>query len=170
MRARKTYAIGRDKRTPPLPQCTDDSGPGRGLQRGLEIAIFMPNSPSERRAFLRGRRLKEFCRAMNGYVRVNKDQRRLAEMSGRLSNDGEFGWGIFGKLNKGGMFSVRQEQVESGQWEVTFIDVHITGRAWFFNTIEDQRRESCGSFQRVPEGITLENAAVMMKQEARRWQ
>jgi hypothetical protein len=98
-----------------------------------------------------------------GIMLVDSGQKRLVEMRGWLSCDLEFGWGIFGKLRKGGTLELRQEQVEPRHWEMTFLSIHITGRAWFFKTIGKQRQESRRAFQRVPERTTLEEATEMVK-------
>lgn len=100
---------------------------------------------------------------IQGTMLVDSSQKRLVELRGRLSCDLEFGWGIFGKLRKGGTLELRQEQVEARHWELTFFSIHITGRAWFFKTIGKQRQESRRAFQRVPERTTLEEATGMVK-------
>jgi hypothetical protein len=103
--------------------------------------------------------------AAQGYLKLDKKQKRFIEMKGRLSDDVEFGWGLLGKLHKGGTVELKQEQIERGNWEVTLLDIQITGKAWFFKTFGKQRQEICSSFQRVPDNITLERAAEIMSRE-----
>ncbi len=104
-------------------------------------------------------------RVAQGIMVVDVSQKRLVELRGRLSRDLEFGWGILGKLHKGGTFQLRQEEVDPGQWEITFLDMHLTGRALLFKTIDNQWQESRRRFYRVPESMTLEGAAAMVQSD-----
>ena len=106
-------------------------------------------------------------RVLQGSILVDGGQKRLVELRAVMSRDLEFGWGILGKLRKGGSLDLRQEQVEPGCWVMTSFNVQVTGRAWFFKTIGRQIQESRWAFQRVPGNLTLEDAAVMAKREAR---
>jgi hypothetical protein len=105
-------------------------------------------------------------RVIEGIMLVDNSQKRMIELRGVMSRDLEFGWGIVGKLYKGGSLELRQEQVEPGRWVVTFYDLKITGRAWFFKTLGKQKREARWAFQRVSDSLPLEDAAEMAKKEA----
>src|SRR5437660_8478572 len=50
--------------------------------------------------------------AMEGEITVDTREKRLAELSGHLIQEVKFGGGLLGHLDKGGQFSVKQEQVE----------------------------------------------------------
>jgi hypothetical protein len=105
-------------------------------------------------------------RVLQGSILVDGGQKRLIELRAVMSRDLEFVWGIFGKLRKGGSLDLRQEQIEPGCWVMTSLNVQVTGRAWFFKTIGRQIHELRWAFQRVPDNLTLEDAAVMAKREA----
>jgi hypothetical protein len=75
-----------------------------------------------------------------------------------------FGWGILGRLHKGGVFEVRQDEVAAGHWELTLVDVHITGKALFFKTIGEQQHEERSAFREVPGNLNLAQAVEMLKQ------
>jgi len=99
--------------------------------------------------------------AMQGTLLINKQEKRLAGISGTLMQDVDFGWGILGKLYKGGTFKVAQSRLAPNDWEVTLLDVHIGGRALFFHTISEQQHEVKTEFQPVPANIALAQAAEM---------
>jgi len=127
-----------------------------GEQNGNIRLKFRPNpqfSPPTRPA--------KVFHNMEGTLLINKREKRLAGISGTLMSDVDFGWGILGKLYKGGTFKVQQTQVGPDDWEVTLLDVHMRGRVLFFHTIHEQQRESESDFQRVPDGITLQQAAAL---------
>lgn len=100
---------------------------------------------------------------MAGTLLINAKETRLAGISGKLTSNVEFGWGILGKIRKGGTFSVAQSEVAPGDWEVTRLDVHISGRALFFHSISEQQHEVKTGFQPVPRDITLEHAASIVQ-------
>lgn len=101
--------------------------------------------------------------AMAGQVIINKKETQLVGISGKLIHDVDFGWGILGKIRKGGTFSVLQSQVAPDDWEVTQLDVHINGRALFFHAIREQQHEVMTNFTPVPADISLKQAAEMVK-------
>jgi hypothetical protein len=98
---------------------------------------------------------------MQGELLIDKHEKRLAGMSGTLMQDVNFGWGILGKLYKGGTFKVRQTEVGPQDWEMTLLDVHIHGRALFFHTISQDQTEHMTEFQPVPTNISLAQAASL---------
>ena len=98
---------------------------------------------------------------MEGTLLINKREKRLAGMSGTLMQNVDFGWGVLGKLYKGGTFKVQQTEVAPNDWEVTLLDVHMRGRALFFHSISEQQHEVESDFQPVPANITLAKAAEL---------
>jgi len=75
--------------------------------------------------------------------------------------DVTFGWGILGRLYKGGTFHVMQSRLAPDDWELTKLDVHIHGRALFFHTISENQAEVKTGFEPVPPGTTLARAAAL---------
>ncbi len=106
-------------------------------------------------------------RAVGGTMLIDTRLKRIIGFRAQLRNDLEFGWGLLGKLHKGGIFEVRQEQVAPGFWEVTSLNVNITGRVLFIRRFGEQRTEIRSDFRRIPDGTPLEAAAEMLKQDLR---
>ena len=98
---------------------------------------------------------------MEGFLLINAREKRLAGISGTLTQNVDFGLGILGRLYKGGTFKVRQTRLAANDWEVTTLDVHIGGRALFFHTISEQQTEVKSNFQPVPANIKLADAASL---------
>jgi hypothetical protein len=61
-----------------------------------------------------------------------------------------------------GRFEVRQTEVAPGQWEMTALLVDMKGKALLFKTIDVQQAESHGDFHRVPDDLTLAEAASIL--------
>jgi hypothetical protein len=125
---------------------------------GETVLSFRPN-PKYRPP---SREAKVF-HAMAGELVINSKETRLEKLTGRLTHDVNFGWGILGKIRKGGTFAVTQSEEAPGDWELTKLDVHINGRALFFHTISEQQQESMTDFKPVPSGISLKQAVEMVK-------
>lgn len=115
------------------------------------IPTFQPSS-REARVF----------HAMEGEMWVHGTQRRLVRIRGRLITDVKFAGGLLGHLAKGGQFNVEQTELSPTQWELTAIEVRVKGKALFFKTIAVQEKEYRSDFRRVPEGLTLAEAADML--------
>ncbi len=100
--------------------------------------------------------------AMSGTMVVDANQKRLKMLSGTLIQPVEFGWGILGKLRKGGTFRIVRSEVAPGEWQITQTHVHIEGHALFFKSISEQEDEITSDYKRSPKGITLQQAAQML--------
>ena len=102
-------------------------------------------------------------RGMEGTLTVDGHQKRLVRIDGHLFQDVTFGWGILGRLEKGGTFFVEQKQLEGPRWEVTTMDVNMNGKALFFKTISMHEKEVSSDFRRVPENLSLKQAVDMLE-------
>ena len=132
-----------------------------GARQGDRVQLnFKPNPHFRSHSFE-----EEVFHAMDGSLWVDEKQNRLAEMSGHLTNGVKFLGGLLGHLDKGGSFEVKQEPVAPGYWELTVLNVHMTGRALFFKTISEQQRFYRSEFKRVPDNLTLAQADELLKKE-----
>ncbi|MBV8629345.1 MAG: hypothetical protein JOZ83_00360 [Silvibacterium sp.] len=97
---------------------------------------------------------------MEGDMTVDNTQHRIQELKGHLIHDVDFGWGLLGKLQKGGSFSVERRQIGPGIWDITDTHVHISGHALIFKSISEQEDDQKSSWTREPDNVTLEQAAA----------
>jgi hypothetical protein len=133
-----------------------------GRENGLLRFTFRPNpdfSPKDRET--------QMYRGMEGFVLVEPVQERLVRVEGKLVKDVSFGWGIFGRLYKGGTYEIAQTQLSPGAWRITTMNVDVRGRVFFFDTFRFLRNESNTRFRPVPATMTY-HAAVKTLLEAPR--
>jgi hypothetical protein len=104
--------------------------------------------------------------AMNGRIWINTRENRLVEIEGHLSRGVRFGGGLLGHLDQGGEFHVKQSEVAPGLWEITLLHVNMHGKALFFKTIAVQENEMRTNFQRVPDNLTLSEAAQQLQKQS----
>ncbi|MGC1783164.1 MAG: hypothetical protein WA708_11645 [Acidobacteriaceae bacterium] len=100
--------------------------------------------------------------AMKGTMVVNTTDRRIQSLKGELIRNVEFGWGLLGKLDKGGTFNVERKQIDSSVWQITGTHVHIQGHALIFKSISEQQDEETSDYKPAPESITLAEAEKML--------
>jgi len=94
---------------------------------------------------------------------VNTKENRLAQIDGRLIKEVKFGGGLLGYLKEGGEFHVTQSEVQRGHWEITALHINMQGKALFFKSIGAQENETRSSFRRVPDDLTLAQAAEKLE-------
>jgi hypothetical protein len=102
---------------------------------------------------------------MEGEMKIDSKQERMAGIAARLMQDVKFGGGLLGHLDKGGKFEVRQAEVAAGLWEMMDMCVDMKNKALFFKTITVQETEHRSDFYRVPDDLTLAEAAAMLNKE-----
>lgn len=100
--------------------------------------------------------------AMAGKMVVDKRAKRLRSLSGTLTAPVAFGWGLLGRLQKGGTFRVERREVGPGIWRTTATHIHINGRALIFKTIQEQEDEESSHFKPAPASLSLAQAIQML--------
>ncbi len=107
---------------------------------------FKPNpgfNPPDREA--------EVYHGMEGELWVDKGQERLVKLDAHLIDDVNFGWGILGKLYKGGSILVEQADVGDRHWEATHMKLNLTGKALMLKSLSFQTTEDASDFHPVPD-------------------
>lgn len=101
---------------------------------------------------------------MVGEIWIDIAQERVARLEGHLQQDVDFGWGILGRLNKGGWIVLEQAGIGEHQWRMVHFQMSLTGRVVFktkvFDTTEDESR-----FAPVPVGLRYQQAIQMLRSE-----
>jgi hypothetical protein len=100
--------------------------------------------------------------ALSGDILIDPDHARVVRLEGHLQQDVDFGWGILGRLNKGGWIVIEQAAVGEGQWRVVRFKMVMSGRVLFrtrsFDTTEEESQ-----FARVPVALRYQQAIQMMR-------
>lgn len=103
----------------------------------------------------------QIYRGLQGTVWVEPNQKRLTRIDGVVTKNVSFGWGVFGKLYKGGRYLIEQTQVEPGVWQVTRLDLDLKLRV-FLSTSRLLRNEANSDFAPVREGTTYKQALELL--------
>jgi hypothetical protein len=103
--------------------------------------------------------------AMQGEMVVDETACRLAKIDGTLFKDVEFGWGILGRLYKGGRFFVEEAEVTPSHWDTTRMILHFDGKALFFKSIHIDDNETSWDFEPVPP-MSVEQALDFLNRDS----
>lgn len=133
--------------------------PGQGPAGAIEVYTFKPN-PKFDPPDLETQVLTE----MTGEIWIDVTEQRVSRLEGHLKQDVDFGWGILGRLSKGGWIVLEQADVGDHQWRTVHFQMSITGRVFLktrvFDTTEDESR-----FTPVPPGMKYQQAIQMLRSE-----
>jgi hypothetical protein len=124
-----------------------------GTQGDLIILHFKPN-PQFRPPTYEAR----VFAAMEGDMAVDKEQRRIASLKGRMIRAVKFGYGLFGELDPGGTFNVERRQTGKSVWQITETHVHIHGHALLFKTISEQEDDVKSKLKQLPGNLSFQAA------------
>jgi hypothetical protein len=101
--------------------------------------------------------------AMAGTMVVDTKQKRIKQLRGTLTRNVDFGYGLLGRLEKGGTFEIERQQIAPGVWEITSTHIHIRGHALIFKSISEEQDEVTSQYHPTPPSLTLAAAAKMLK-------
>ena len=99
---------------------------------------------------------------MQGDMLIDPKAARIAKIDGTLFKDVDFGWGILGRLYKGGKFLIEQRDVGSGHWETTLESLQFNGRILLVKSLTISSTETTYDFRPVPANITTAQALELL--------
>lgn len=86
---------------------------------------------------------------MAGELWIDKSQERMVKLDAHLIDDVDFGWGILGRLYKGGSLLVEQADVGNHHWETTHLKLNLTGKALMFKSLRFITTEDASDFHPI---------------------
>jgi hypothetical protein len=102
---------------------------------------------------------------MAGEIWIDPVRLRVVRLEGHLQQDVDFGWGILGRLNKGGWIVIEQGEVGPGigsdEWRTVRFQMQMSGRVLFkarvFDTTEVQT-----DYAPLPPGMSYQKAIEVL--------
>jgi hypothetical protein len=99
---------------------------------------------------------------MQGDMLIDPKAARIAKIDGTLFKDVDFGWGILGRLYKGGKFLIEQRDVGSGHWESTRESLQFNGKILLVKPLTISSTETTYDFRPVPANLTTAQALELL--------
>jgi hypothetical protein len=100
--------------------------------------------------------------AMSGEIWIDPVQVRVMHLEGKLLNDVDFGWGVLGRLYKGGWINIDTADVGGGVWRVVHFQMNMSARVLIrtklFETTEDESH-----FTPVPADLDYRQGIALLR-------
>jgi hypothetical protein len=106
-------------------------------------------------------------RGLAGEVWIDQAQERLARLDAHVIANVDFGWGILGKLDKGGTIQLEQSDVGDHDWELTTLKLNLKGKALLLKSLNIQLTEQATRFSQVPPGTDYRKAIELLQNTER---
>jgi hypothetical protein len=131
-----------------------------GSENGQVRLSFFPNPHYNAPT----RELQVF-RSLSGTMWIDRAALHMSRLDGSLFEDVTFGWGLLGRLNKGGTFSVVESRVGDDHWEWVSLDVKMSGHAVIFKSINVRQIQRMTDFHRIPDNMTISEAYQLLEKD-----
>jgi hypothetical protein len=99
---------------------------------------------------------------MSGELWIDASQDRVTRLEGHLQQDTDYGWGILGKLDKGGWIVIEQADVGGRQWRIVRFKMRMNLRV-LFKTRNIDTSEEMTRYAPVPAGLGYRQAIQMLR-------
>ena len=119
---------------------------------------FVPNPK-----FVPPNREAQVYHGMAGELWIDVKEKRMVRFDAHIIQDVDFGWGMIGRLFKGGTILVQQEDVGNGRWEATSMKLNLTIKILMVKTMLMQTTETSSDFVPVPVDTDYKGAITILK-------
>lgn len=110
-------------------------------------------------------RQAEVLHGMAGELWIDQKEERMVRLDVHLIADVDFGWGVLGKLFKGGTILVEQRDVGQDHWEQAHLRLNLNGRILMLKNLTIDTKEDESGFAPVPAGWTYQDAVRALLSE-----
>jgi hypothetical protein len=132
-------------------------GVGQGSAGAVEKFRFQPN-PAFRPPDMETQALT----AMSGELWIDAAEERVTRLEGHLQQDTDYGWGILGKLDKGGWIVLEQADVGAGQWRIARFQIKMELRI-LFKTKDFDSVQEMTQYAPIPDNLDYRQAIQMLR-------
>jgi hypothetical protein len=119
---------------------------------------FKPNP-----AFTPPDREGEVYHGMEGELWVDQAQLRLAKIDAHLFSDVNFGWGVLGRLYKGGSILVQNADVGLHHWETIHMKLNLQGKLLMLKSVDYSTTEDFSDFKIQPQELGYQEAIRLLQ-------
>jgi hypothetical protein len=107
----------------------------------------------------------QVLKGMAGHMCIDTQANRMKRLDGTLIDDVNFGWGIFGRLHKGGHFEIHENDVDGGHWDVTYSNISFTGKVLLFKKLNIKETAEMSDFRQIPENLSYSQGFELLRRE-----
>jgi hypothetical protein len=92
----------------------------------------------------------QILQGMKAVILIDRDEKRVAKIEGTLFKDVTFGWGILGRLNRGGHIEISQSRVAGKHWGMTRMQLVFDGHVIVVKPLHIEETETSWEYRSVP--------------------
>lgn len=92
----------------------------------------------------------QVLQGMKAVILIDRAEKRIARLEGTLFKDVTFGWGVLGKLNRGGSIEITRSKEAGKHWCVTRVQLKFEGRVIIFKSLNIDETETSWDYRPVP--------------------
>ena len=107
----------------------------------------------------------EVLTAVSGEIWIDSAQARVVRLQGQVQRDVDFGWGILGRLYKGGWIILEQADVGGGVWRVVKFQIAMSARV-VIRTRNFLTTENESGFTPVPQALSYRDGIALLREAA----
>lgn len=101
--------------------------------------------------------------SMSGVLLVDARYKRLAGLEGHIDQNVDFGFGILGRIYKGGWFNLQRVRVSSTDWKTDRLEMHLNIRALLVTSFARETSETRGGFEAVPAEMSIAQGVALLE-------
>jgi hypothetical protein len=105
-------------------------------------------------------------RGLAGDLWIDQAQERLTRLDAHVIANVDFGWGLLGKLDKGGTIQLEQSDIANHDWQLTTLKLNLKGKALMLKSLDIQLTEQATHFSPAPEGTDYHKAIQLLTRSA----
>jgi hypothetical protein len=92
----------------------------------------------------------QVLQGMKTVILINREEKRITRVEGTLFKDVTFGWGVLGRLNRGGHIEITQSRVVGKHWGITRMQLTFDGRVIVVKPLHMEETEISWGYRAVP--------------------
>lgn len=103
---------------------------------------------------------------IQGELWIDEAQERMVRLDAHLFEDVDFGWGILGRLYKGGSIRIENADVGNHNWQLQRMKLDLTGKALMLKTLTFRVTENGTSYEAVPREMSYKDGIRLLQSKA----
>lgn len=103
---------------------------------------------------------------IQGELWIDQAQERMVRLDAHLFEDVDFGWGILGRLYKGGSIRIENADVGNHNWQLQRMKLDLTGKALMVKTLTFRITENGTEYTSVPREMNYKDGIRLLQSKA----
>ena len=129
-----------------------------GESNGCTRIAFRPNPAYQPASYE-----ERVVHAMEGTVTLRQPVNRLCTLDAHIAQPVEFGFGLLGRVNQGGEFTLLRTPTDNAHWKTVHATVHVNGRVLMLKSLARDQEMTRSDFHLIGPHVTIAEAAQLSR-------